>query len=147
MMKTLYMLGELEKDNSKVFECVGLGGENCECYTGVCESRPVTSDTVIFKYGETEEPLMLNGVTLAYDWKERCEKDPYKDWCTVDDIKALGIELEVDQKVMCVDKLGGSADARHLHCLSDKTFLVYDSGKTSFTFDHVVPCLYIRLVK
>lgn len=61
-------------------------------------------------------------------------KNPYKEFCTADEIKEMNIEISVDKKVY-VKRFDMPAYKRHFNYLDrrDNKFKTFENGKTEFT--------------
>lgn len=75
-------------------------------------------------------------------------KDPYEEWCTAQEIRDLGIELEVDQKIFVSNYPDERIpEHRHFRKLKGSFIHTWNHGCTSHTCDQSAGWTYVKLVK
>ena len=74
-------------------------------------------------------------------------KDPYTEFCTVEEIKELGIKIEVDQKVLACDEVNSILVKSHYCNNRNESFQCWCEGGTSWSVDNFFSWKYIKLVR
>lgn len=137
-VETLQAMSMVLNDHERKFRTLSNNGKLLEMH--------IFDGDIMITYGIGEEAppirtLEATNYTMLLEWK--LVKDPYKDFCTLEEMKKLGVNFEKNQKLIVTNSKGFKTYKRHLSNADSgiNGFYCCPEGKSMWTTE---PCTELK---